>query len=211
MSDLRVIGLGGYLRSGKDTVADHLVKHYGYTKLFMSDPLNQAMLTLNPWVYVPDLYRYGRFQNESGETVALPNEFERYQTVHEALGYTEAKKLGEVRRFLQKLGTDVGREMIDKELWTKLASKSIAKVLLDGGRVVITGMRFPNELGMISNLDGTNLWVHRSGLEAAASVHASENSVQPQDFDQIIYNSANLQTLYENVDVFMGSKGITRG
>lgn len=202
MNASKVIGVGGYLRSGKDTFADHLVKEHGYTKLFMSDPLNEALMTLNPWVYVPDVYRFG-WKKSEGRTIAFQHEFERYQTIVNEMGYTDAKRLADVRGLLQRMGTEVGRNMIDKELWVKLASKNIAAHLLEGKRVVVTGMRFPNELDMIRSLGGTNVWIHREEALAGDKSHASESSVEEGDFDQIVTNTSTLESFYGVVDNYM--------
>ena len=49
----RLIGLGGKLRAGKDAVGDYLEEKHDFVKLGMSDALNEALLTLNPWIPVP--------------------------------------------------------------------------------------------------------------------------------------------------------------
>jgi len=36
-----IIGVAGNAGSGKDTVADHLVKHHGFVKVALADPLKR--------------------------------------------------------------------------------------------------------------------------------------------------------------------------
>ena len=44
------IGLVGYSQSGKDTVADILVKNYGYTRVAFADKIREFLYGLNPMV-----------------------------------------------------------------------------------------------------------------------------------------------------------------
>ena len=47
-----VIGIAGWARSGKDTIADYLVEKQGYTKISFSTPMKEAMYRLNPRITV---------------------------------------------------------------------------------------------------------------------------------------------------------------
>lgn len=43
---MKIIGIVGKKRSGKDTVADYLVQNYGYIKLSFASPLKEIIKTL---------------------------------------------------------------------------------------------------------------------------------------------------------------------
>lgn len=215
----RLIGLGGKLRAGKDAVGDYLESQQGFVKLGMSDALNEALLALNPWITYE--------QPEGVETFDVYRPPLRYRDIHDLVGYVEAKKNPEVRRLLQVLGTEVGRNMIDQDVWVKIAEKKILDLWSQGKDVVITAIRFPNELDMISRLQGTSVWIERpealridsNGLESSTgtltpksksqvrrmeastiSGHASENSVSEDLFDYEIQNDGTLDELYQKVD-----------
>lgn len=175
-----VIALGGRLRSGKDTVADYLVEKYSFVKIGMSDPLQDALLTLNPWVDLNLRTRVQRYADYVAET-----------------GYTEAKKHPEVRRLLKVLGTEVGREMISTSVWADIASRRIQE-LRRNSPVAVTGMRFGNELGMAGDLGALTVWVERPGVPS--DDHASETSVSEEDFDITLLNDGTLEDLYKRVD-----------
>jgi hypothetical protein len=49
------IGLSGWARSGKDTVADYLVNKYEYEKVSFSTPMKEAMYRLNPRITVNEV------------------------------------------------------------------------------------------------------------------------------------------------------------
>lgn len=182
-----LIGLGGLLRSGKDTFADYLVEKHGYVKVQMSDPLHEAMMTLDPIVDV--------WPGE-GEPVT-----DHYQWLVGKVGYVEAKKYPEVRRLLQVLGTEIGRKMFGENVWVDLAGRKIDELRATGKPVVITGLRYPNEIEMIRSRKGHTLWVDRGGR--SSTDHASENSVTYHDFDQVVHNLGTLADLYEAADAII--------
>lgn len=180
-----VIGLGGKLRSGKDAVADHLVAEYGFKKMGMSDALHEAMLAIDPWILGGDKY------------VAI-----RYSALCEEVGYVEAKKNPEVRRLLQNLGTEVGRNMIGENTWVNIMARKVDDYLYADQPVVVTGIRFPNELTMIHQFAGHVVWIDRPSEQADGAVaqHASENGVSGSQFDRVIVNDGTLEDLYAKVD-----------
>ena len=193
-----LIGLGGKLRAGKDVVGDYLEEKHGYVKLGMSDVLNEALLKLNPLIIIEkDSPLYKDFS-------ALP--VVRYADMHLSLGYVEAKKNPEVRRLLQVLGTEVGRDMIDPDVWVRMAEKKIQDLWAEGKSVVITAMRFPNEIDMLNRLGGLSVWIERPDEERlnnageAIQSHASENSVSSKDFSYVMMNDGTLEQLYRKVE-----------
>lgn len=205
-----LIGLGGKLRAGKDAVGDYLEKEHGFVKLGMSDALNEALLKLNPLIplyFVDDWKGLGEPVEESDFT-------RRYQYIHDTIGYVEAKKIAEVRRLLQVLGTEVGREMIDPEVWVNIAEKKIQQLWAEGKKVVITAMRFPNEIDMLKRLNGLSVWVERPdvlrGAEAPSSAiasHASETSVNQSMFYVDIMNDRTLEDLYDDTETIVANYG----
>ena len=180
-----LIGLGGLLRSGKDTFADYLVEKHGYVKVNMSEPLHEAMMLLDPIV-----------TTEVDGTAVWTYSYADLINEH---GYVEAKKNPEVRRLLQVLGTEIGRKMFGENVWVDLAGKRIDELRAEGKPVVITGLRYPNEIEMIRAHKGHTIWIDRGGKPT--SDHPSENSVTHRDFDQTIHNTKSLDALYEAADI----------
>ena len=131
-----LILLGGRLASGKDTVADYLVESRGYVKLGMSDPLNEAMMKLNPWV------------GTQSDVYGMPGGARRYRDILTQVGYVKAKEMfSEVRRLLQVFGTEVGRELFSDSVWVDIAKRRLKDALATGAPgAILTGVRFPNEL-----------------------------------------------------------------
>lgn len=206
-----IIGLGGKLRSGKDTVADYLVEHHGFLKLGMSDDsLHQFVMAQNPWVEIqqPFLFYWTR------------RIFRRYRDVVNAQGYVDAKKNPDLRRLLQLTGTEAGRDVIGEDVWTGVI---LRKALAAEQPVVITGIRYQNEIEMIRELEGWAAWVDRPeslskaldplpkvsapkrGRKAlseapVASQHTSETALSAEWFDVVLENDSDLATLYGRAD-----------
>lgn len=177
-----LIGIGGRLAAGKDTVADRLVDKYGFRKHWMSEALNDAMLKLNPVIKIDD----------DGYHV-------RYARLVAEAGYTAAKNHPEVRRLLQVFGTEIGRRMLGENTWVNLVAQKIDDSrYVDHRPVVVTGIRFPNEIKMIRERGGILLFVTRPEL-VGTSAHASETSVEERDFHDVLINGGSLEDLYDTV------------
>ncbi|MGL4998004.1 MAG: 5' nucleotidase, NT5C type [Cetobacterium sp.] len=194
----RVWGVGGLLRAGKDTVADCLVEEYGWVKMGMSEPLADALYALNPIIEVPGMMIVSKTEKQLTYQ-------KRYQELVDEVGYTEAKTNPEVRRLLQVLGTEVGREMIDENVWADIAYRNIESHLKAGRSVVLTGVRFQNELDMIHKFGNTghSIFVTRPDVEAEAGAlggHTSETSLSAEDFQTVLDNSATIEDLQKKVN-----------
>ena len=177
---MSLIGLGGYAYAGKDSIAN-VLEEMGWFRTYMSAPLEQALLTLNPYII-----------NEKFQIV-------RYAELHAAVGYDESKKNPEVRRLLQTLATEVVRNMFGDDVWIDLAFASLPP----DADVVITGIRYPNELEAIRHSGGKAYWVDRPGF-GPVNDHSSDNTLGPDDFDGIIPNHGTLEDLGIYVRTFFG-------
>lgn len=184
-----LIGLGGYASAGKDAFADVLEKNLGWYKTYMSKALRESLETLNPIVGLD-----------------VRDHILRFKEAIEILGYEEAKKLPEVRALLQRMGTEVGRKLWSEDFWVDLCFKDAVKQLEAGRNVVITGIRYPNELFAIQSLSGVSVWVSRPRY-SAVNEHSSDNSLTHEDFDYTFKNEGTLEDLDTTVQEFLKSLG----
>jgi hypothetical protein len=95
----------------------------------------------------------------------------------------------------QTLGTEWGRSLISDSIWVDLAKETIIGHLDRGCNVVITDMRFPNEVKMVRELGGHTIMINRKdNVHAAqasvhgATSHASDVTIDHSEFDFIINN-----------------------
>lgn len=218
MTDTLVIGLGGKLRSGKDTVADYLASNHDFVKIGMSDALRLALYTQNPWIHITEAEARHLFELTGSAAVAMGStgvrtiispfdQWIKYRVIEDAVGYTEAKDAaGEVREALQVLGTEVGRQIIGENVWVDIAERGIAEYRAQGRSVALTGVRFENEQSMIRRIGGTLAWIERPGLDTATAhaAHASEQATG-EDFDLTISNAGTLHDLYANTETLVAS------
>lgn len=188
-----LIGIGGYARAGKDAVASVLEAQHGFRRTYMSAPLEQALLVLNPWVMVT-----------SAEARSLTEQSEygspfysgciEYARLHSKVGYEVSKSVSNVRELLQRLGTEVVRNMIGTDTWIRLAQAKIAELSADGSNVVVTGIRYFNELDMVREAGGISWWIERAGV-SAVNGHTSDNTLSASDFEVVLQNNGSLADL----------------
>lgn len=173
---IEILGLSGYARSGKDTVADCLVAEYGYTKLSFAQPMKQSLEKLDPIIDVDGHYMH-------------------LATAVHLIGWENLKAIStEIRPLLQRMGTEVGREMFGANFWVEQAIKQIP----NGAKVVFADVRYPNEADAIRQLGGTIWRIQRNGCQAA-NEHTSEHALDTYTFDQTITNNETIEQLCKKV------------
>lgn len=171
-----LVGLVGYGQSGKDTVGKVLIDK-GWQRIAFADTLREALYVLNPYIG--------------------PN---KLQEMVDNMGWDTAKGFPEVRRLLQVLGTEVGREMFGKDFWVDLAfNNKVIPVMNDGTHVVITDVRFPNEIRRVRECGGSIWRVVRPHVGPLNS-HASEAAWTKVKEDYRIINDGTLDELKSKVE-----------
>lgn len=160
-----IVGLCGYARAGKNTLADLIETHCGYKQIAFADALKNVAYGADPLLH-PDGTTYRQA-------------VDRYGTD----GIKSTKYGPEYRRFLQNLGTQGVRDNMGEGTWVDIVKNRIT----DGGNWTVTDCRFANEVSTIRDSGGLVVWVHRPGV-TAANGHESEHSVSETDCDFTIYN-----------------------
>lgn len=171
---VRLIGLSGYARTGKDTVGKILVEQYGYTHGSFAAKLKELAEEINPIIDPMGGYTLGEVLWASGWEWVKDNR-------------------PESRRFLQALGTGV-REVIGADTWVRLALRSLP----DGSRAVFSDVRFPNEAGAIKKAGGAVWRIERDGY-GPVNGHVSETALDDFEFDWYLYNNSDLGALGRNI------------
>lgn len=199
----KIVGLVGFIGSGKGTVADYLVEHDGYVKINFADALKDAVAVIFGW---PRHLLEGDTK-ESREFREQPDEY-------------WSRKLDKIvtpRWVLQVVGTECFRDVISPHIWVSAVEKKIIDNQYE--KVVISDCRFPNELEMIKSLGGKTYHIQRGELpewyETAKSdnltgtekmkaiylnVHPSEYKWIGHEITATIYNNDSLESLYVNIN-----------
>lgn len=189
-----LIGITGYLRTGKDSTAKLLVDEFGYTKLAFADPLREMARAIDPFIW---LNGSPSFLTEpfGGDTLVL------YSVLVDTVGYEKAKGVPDFRRFLQRLGTDGVRNILGDSTWVDLAAERAHAVLADGGKVVFSDVRFPNEADAVREMGGVVWRTVRPGF--GGSGHVSETALDAIVPD-VVLEAENLDQLAASVQLAMG-------
>lgn len=170
-----IIGLTGKARSGKDTVADYMVTNYGVSKVGFADELKvKVMEDFNlSWEQI-----YG---NDKEKIVM--------------------KYLKTPREILQHMGTEAYRAMYDDFWVEKLYNKLVSGKVKTSGGIVITDVRFPNEVKFIKDIGGVVIQIIRENKDEINGIknHSSESSLDNQMFDLVLENNGTIIELYDSI------------
>ena len=178
-----ILSLSGYAGAGKDTFAAFLIQDFGFKRYAFADTLRTALEILDPGVVA------------WGQYTSLRRLVRTY-------GWEVVKRdHPEVRKMLQVLGTEVGRELLGEDIWVEATFK---KIKAEGAeRVVITDCRFPNELAWVKVSKGSSVWIDRPGT-GAVNGHSSESALAGIDFDYTFINDAqSLTEMRQRVSEFV--------
>ena len=145
----RIIALTGLAGSGKDTTADYIIsKEKGWRKLAFADQLKDVTALL----FNLDREMLAGTTPEARASRETPNEF-------------WSKKLGQPttpRMLLQKLGTDVLRNHFYRDIWVACLEQKLEQT---EGNVIITDVRFPNEIKMLKDRGAVFIRLERNAPE----------------------------------------------
>lgn len=206
-----IIGIVGFLGSGKGTVGDILIQNYGFYRLSFADAVKDAVSVIFSW---PRHLLEGDTQ-ESREFREKPDAF-----WSKRFGYDVTP-----RYMLQLMGTEAGRDVFHKDIWIHALERKLA--MFDN--VVVPDVRFPNEIDFIRKVGGKIVRVKRGpepdwyDLAHAANnvnflhspechdemsksgIHYSEWAWVGQEFDHVIDNDGSMEDLRNKINNIMES------
>lgn len=175
-----VIGLSGYARSGKDTVAGVLRDLYGFKRVAFADNLKQFTRAIDPIVFMQD------------KDPVRADEWVR------GVGDTDAKNHPEYRRLLQEVGTKA-RIFFGEDIWVRSVMKNLEPEIY----YAISDVRFKNEANAIREIGGQVWRIQRPGV-GPTNDHVSEHDLDHYDFDYVIQNDGTVTDLEGDVQYFLG-------
>lgn len=194
-----IIGLVGFIGSGKGTVGD-ILEQKGFIKDSFAKPLKDACAVMFGW---------------SRELLEGDTEMSRKWREEPDSYWSE--KFGRQftpREALQKMGTEAGRDVFHKDIWV-ISLLNRAK----GKDVVVTDVRFQNEIEYIqgnggivirvkrgedpawfSLLDKIKLETERTKFMQHEHIHKSEWDWVGCEFNYTIANNGTIQDLGKDVE-----------
>jgi hypothetical protein len=170
-----IVGLTGYARSGKDTVAGILARR-GYKRAAFADALKGMLLRLDPYV---SFYM--------GET--------RVSDVVGRWGWEKCKESSEVCRMLQALG-DGCRGYLGTDV---LVQPIVARIKAGtGADWAVSDVQVPAEAEALRSLGGVIWRVTRPGT-GPVNRHATETAPDSLEPDATVVNDADIEALERRV------------
>ena len=203
-----IIGVCGFIGSGKDTIADYLTNFHGYRRESFANSLKDAVAQVFGWdrTMLEGRTKQAREWREQvdpwwSERLKMPNLTPRW--------------------ILQYWGTEVCRRAFHDDIWIASLENKLRNSKDD---VVISDCRFPNEIKSIKNAGGIVIRVVRGAEpdwynDAAdmnagdkcmnymmgktrmqlLGIHASETAWVGTKFDAVMDNNGTIDDLYEQV------------
>ena len=175
-----IIGLVGFIGSGKGTVGDILVRDHQYTKFAFADALKDAVATIFMWPR-------GLLEGDSNASRAFRERVDPWWSMK--LGYEVTPRL-----ILQKFGTEACRNGIADNIWIA----ALEKRMQGYEDVVISDVRFPNEINFVRSVGGVIVRVRRGedpSHEEISKMHISETAWNAFPPDYTIHNDKDIEGL----------------
>jgi len=196
-----IIGICGFIGSGKDTVADYLVNFHEFRRESFASTLKDAVGAVFGW-----------------DRMLLEGRTAQAREWREQVDPWWAERLDmptlTPRWVLQYWGTEVARKSFHDDIWIASLENKLRN---SKDHVVISDCRFPNEILSIKNAGGKIVWVNRGALPEwydialAANqgsniainqlkmqkIHASETAWVGTKFDCVIENNGTIDELYK--------------
>jgi hypothetical protein len=203
-----IIGFVGFIGSGKDTAADYLVNFHGFRRDSFANTLKDAVSAVFGWdrTLLEGRTKQAREWREQvdpwwAERLGMPNLTPRY--------------------ILQYWGTEVCRNGFHDDIWIASLENKMRKTT---DNIVISDVRFPNEIKAIHNAGGQVVRVIRgedpewyqdawnvnqgpTNMSWAVSklnmerrkIHASETAWIGKDIDVEVDNNGSIDDLFNQI------------
>ena len=198
-----IIGFVGFIGSGKDTAADYLVNFHGFRRDSFANTLKDAVAAVFGWdrTLLEGRTKEAREWREQvdpwwSERLNMPNLTPRW--------------------ILQYWGTEVCRQGFHDDIWIASVENKMRKTT---DNIVISDVRFPNEIRAIHNAGGKVIWVQRGELPSwhimaakanngdifaaeklkALGVHAIETAWVCKDIDFTVSNNGSIDDLFNQI------------
>lgn len=185
--EYKVIGVCGKKQSGKDTIAEYLVKEHGYVRYAFADPIKKACQEIFGFT---DEQSWGSKKEDIDKfwDVAPRKIFQVFGT--ELFQYELQKHVPEFVKFGRTFWSQCFLR------WYQIESTKNPNI-----KVVITDVRFPFESGIVKKLDGSIIKVTRyNPTEEYVDSHPSEVEMDSIKWDYFIENNSTIDELNIKVD-----------
>lgn len=207
-----ILGVTGFIGSGKDTIADYLCTFHGFKRISFAGSLKDA---------VANVFNWDRELLE-GTTKSSREWRDKIDT-----WWAERLSIPHLtpRWVLQHWGTEVFRNHFHQDIWVASVEHKLQNAI---DNIVITDCRFRNEIEAIKKAGGIAIRVERGSRpdwydDAAAlnkgpgqigwalakdrlrdfNIHASEYSSVGLDYDHYVDNNGSIDQLHNQIQLIL--------
>ena len=204
MTKNTIIGFVGFIGSGKDTAADYLVNTHEFRRDSFANTLKDAVAAVFGW-----------------DRILLEGRTKEARAWREQVDPWWADRLNmpnlTPRWILQYWGTEVCRHGFHDDIWIASIENKLRNT---NDNIVISDVRFPNEIKAIKKQGGLIVCVERGvkphwydiaiqanrGVESAINwlkennIHASETSWVGESIDHVILNNSTIDKLCDQIN-----------
>jgi len=174
---MKIIGLHGKARCGKDTAAEYIHSNFEDVETYaLADPLKRG---------AAEMFNIPLHHFYDVEFKEIPDEF---------WGISP-------REIAQKVGTECMRKVFREDFWLKRCE---SQMKTDPNIFIVTDVRFENEATWIRENGGVVIHIDRPELgEGIVREHASEAGIKQAQGDQRLLNDGSLMEFYAKVDALI--------
>jgi hypothetical protein len=210
---MTIIALSGKKRVGKDTMANILIKRYGFNKISLADPLRDLcsrVFGLDMKMFLDDDKKDAQMSrihldfhhiDKIREIVENEWHYQISEEARDAMEEAHGVEFDTPRDLLRFIGTKMLRMCVDDNIWINLAAFKLKEL---GGRVVITDCRFENEREFFQKVGAVLCLIKRN--DNGESAEHEFNLGSDDDYDIIFTNDATLHEFESSVDVWYNAK-----
>ena len=199
-----IIGLTGPAGSGKDTAADLLAVHAGFTKLAFADTLRAEVV--NAFLIDPAFLTERETKEQPMRCLALSRCLDDGFVVRMVLMHTARNEPLSLdaprspRQIMQWWGTDYRRHQ-HADYWVSQTARKIDRLLSQGlaSRIVVTDCRFADEAALVRALGGQLWQIKRDDVGVAPGAHESEVTGEAFAPEVVLNNSYTVKHFQERV------------
>jgi hypothetical protein len=197
-----IIGICGFIGSGKDTAADYLVNWHEFKRESFAATLKDAVAAVFGW-------DREMLEGRTSHSRSWREENDAWWSTRLGIPVTP-------RWVLQNWGTNVLRAHFHDDIWIASLEN---KVRTSKDSIVISDCRFPNEISGLRTQGAKVIWVQRGIIPhwydiasaanngdseainwlATEGIHASEYSWAGTQFDTVIDNNGSIDNLYSQL------------
>jgi hypothetical protein len=178
---MAIIGLCGFINSGKGTVADLLVQQHGYIKESFANSVKDSVSVIFGW------------DREMLEG-ATPESRQWRETKDEWWSQKLGREISP-RMALQLMGTEAGRDVFHSDLWIHTVERRCSS----DKNCVIADVRFPNEIENIHRMGGVIIRVRRGDEPEWYETALTQNTTKEIDQWMIEDKKELMQQKYPNI------------